>query len=387
MGSVYPRGRKLWLRYKDQDDQWTQTKTDYVLGQEEEATNALKKLEAKIKTEKEFNKKSKSKGPVTVEKYAKQWIDRRKELVASWTDDESRLKKHVLPTIGKMPMVEVRPRHLVDVFMRLRKANTLAPKSIHSVYGAVKGMFRDAFIDDLIPVNPAVLTKVQLGGKEDRDPEWRATAFFDKSELVTLISEDNIPPDRRLVYALGGIGGLRHGEIAGLHWRHYEIDRQPLGKLVVARSYEGLTKTRMARGVPVHPTLAAMLTDWRTVYWPQMVGREPTSEDLLIPSRETDMRSKNHTRNKLHDDLRRLKLRPRRVHDLRRTFITLCRADGARPDILRWVTHTPNRSDMMELYSSLPWVTLCEEVLKLKIEKRPSTTVDTTPTNWMKPKE
>jgi hypothetical protein len=31
----------------------------------------------------------------------------------------------------------------------------------------------------------------------------------------------------------------------------------------------------------------------------------------------------------------------RRQHDARRTFISIARADGARPDILRWATHGP----------------------------------------------
>ena len=41
----------------------------------------------------------------------------------------------------------------------------------------------------------------------------------------------------------------------------------------------------------------------------------------------------------LHDDLALLELRPRRGHDLRRTFITLAQVDGARKDILEAISH------------------------------------------------
>jgi hypothetical protein len=56
-------------------------------------------------------------------------------------------------------------------------------------------------------------------------------------------------------------------------------------------------------------------------------------------------------------------LRARRQHDARRTFISLTIADGARKDTLRWVTHGPE-GDVVELYTTLPWHTLCEEVAR-----------------------
>jgi hypothetical protein len=70
---------------------------------------------------------------------------------------------------------------------------------------------------------------------------------------------------------------------------------------------------------------------------------------------------------RFHQDLERLELRPRRQHDARRTFISLAIADGARKDILRWVTHGPE-ADIVDLYTTLPWHTLCEEVARLKID-------------------
>src|SRR5262245_7615672 len=61
--------------------------------------------------------------------------------------------------------------------------------------------------------------------------------------------------------------------------------------------------------------------------------------------------------------------RARRVHDARRTFISLSLADGARRDILRWVTHGPE-GDIVGLYTTLPWRARCAEVEKLRIDVR-----------------
>jgi integrase len=92
---------------------------------------------------------------------------------------------------------------------------------------------------------------------------------FTREEAETLIADPRIPADRQLVYAFGVLAGLRPGEAAALRWRHWEPSVQPLGKLLVAARYNTRkqrakgTKTDVVRHVPVHPTLAAMLAEWR----------------------------------------------------------------------------------------------------------------------------
>jgi len=81
------------------------------------------------------------------------------------------------------------------------------------------------------------------------------------------------------------------------------------------------------------------------------------------------MRTRHYSHKRLVADLKTLRLRHRRGHDLRRTFISLARTDGARKDILELVTHTPGRSQAIDVYTSFPWEALCEEVLKLKVHR------------------
>jgi len=121
--------------------------------------------------------------------------------------------------------------------------------------------------------------------------------------------------------------------------------------------------------MPVHSTLAAMLAEWKLQGWAEMMGRAPKPDDLIIPSRMGEMRSRHHSRNKLLDDLKRLGMRPRRGHDLRRTFITLARVDGARADLLQMVTHNPSKT-ILNIYTSMPWPSLCAEVAKLSVQRR-----------------
>jgi hypothetical protein len=53
-------------------------------------------------------------------------------------------------------------------------------------------------------------------------------------------------------------------------------------------------------------------------------------------------------------------------------FIVCCatcrpQVDGARRDILKPLTH-PGETDIVGLYTSFPWPTICAEVAKLKVE-------------------
>ena len=148
MGSVYPRRKKLWIRFKGPDG-WTQQKTAYHVGEERKARKVLLDVEARMTAGIEFAPTNAS-GPITVAAYASKWIEERRSLVADAGNDEARLKYHVLPTIGGMRLEEVRPRHLVEMFRALRDANKLAPKSILNVYSTVKALFRDAKMADLL---------------------------------------------------------------------------------------------------------------------------------------------------------------------------------------------------------------------------------------------
>ena len=125
--------------------------------------------------------------------------------------------------------------------------------------------------------------------------------------------------------------------------------------------------------------MAAILAKWKLNGWPQMMGRAPTLEDLVVPMAAPTnrgrrvplgrMRTDHNSYKRLVKDLAALGLRHRRGHDLRRTMITLARSDGARKDILELCTHNPDESTI-DIYTSFPWEVLCREVAKMRIRTR-----------------
>lgn len=396
MGSVYRRGDSpfLWVGFTDATGKRRLMSTGTA--DEAEAKEILLGIDARVRLERETGVKP---GALTVRAYAAKWIEERRERrISSVDDDEARLK-HALPTLGRLALKDVRPQHLRDLVRALEKAGELAPRSVLHVYGVLRVMFSDAVVEDLISGTPAVLKQRRgdLPKKRDKDPRWRPLAIFTHAEIEALISDVRIPERQRMLFALEFLCGVRVNEVTPRRWSDYEPQAEPLGRLTFAtawalkRKVEKEPKTGHAREVPVHPTLAKLLAQWKLSGWARVYGRAPQPADLIIPARP------HHTRNRtpemasrihlnstvelegLHAALVLLGLRKRRQHDFRRTFTTLGQADGGRRDVLETITHDP-KGDVTSLYTSFPWPTKCEAVAHLKIHLREGTLLPLAPT-------
>jgi len=66
--------------------------------------------------------------------------------------------------------------------------------------------------------------------------------------------------------------------------RRLDLGYEPLGRLsVVTSSDHDKTKTETERWMPVHPSLASLLAEWRLSGWPAAYGRQPEPGDLVVP--------------------------------------------------------------------------------------------------------
>ena len=325
-------------------------------------------------------------GALTLREWVTRWLVVRQEAGHDWRKDRGRLDKHVLPQLGGLELSEVTSAHLAELVHALRFRAKLANRTVRNVYSVIAAVFRDARIAGKLQQTPCILTEAQLGPVIDKDPEWRSGAQFTRAEVETMISDRRIPLDRQVVYALGVLGGLRIGEGSALRWRHYDVTREPLGMLTVAKAYsttrsaEKGTKTNAVKYVPVHPVLAEMLIEWRA-QWATMFGREPEPDDLIIPVPPDVKRTKRKgERFRGYDftgrrwreiDAKIVGGHQRSVYDTRATFITLMLEDGANRDILRTrITHTSAKRDAFSGYDrGERWAETCREVARLKVRR------------------
>ena len=322
---------------------------------------------------------------MTVRSFAEAWLAKRDTETAA--DDRGRIYNHILPALGHIPLTELRPRQVREFVEALTKKKRqgnrrkdgslvptdelLAPRTVRHVYGTLRVMLNDAVADELIASSPCVL-KDELPAKRDKDRTWRRTAVFTRDEVEAIIAAESTPDDRRVLASLMFLGAMRFGEAAALTWRDYDQTCEPLGKLVIEKSYSTKkrkvkgTKTENPREMPVHPTLAQILAAWRDSGFEQLTGRSPRPDDPIVPSRRGVYRNVNASLRRFHEDLERIGMRARRQHDARRTFISIARADGAVADTLHFATHGPD-GEIMDDYTTLPWPALCAEVAKVRI--------------------
>ena len=118
------------------------------------------------------------------------WIEERRRLDLDWKNDRAWLEHHVLPVIGDLKIADVRTRHIINLFHRIRTnaERPVAQRTVYSIYSTVSALFRDAKLANKIEQTPCCLEERQLGPLVDKDPEWRATAIFTREEVETLIS-------------------------------------------------------------------------------------------------------------------------------------------------------------------------------------------------------
>ena len=346
------------MAYYDHDGMRRLKATPFKVGQEKQAKALLRKVNERIAVG-ELDQV----GPETVASYGNKYIKKRKRRIKTGKDEETRLKKHVFTRIGAMRLDEVKPRHMEELIWGMRENGELAPRTIIHTWGAICRMFKSAVKDELIPGTPCLLDKGVLPKNVDKYPSWRATAIYARSELEQLISDQRVPWARRVLYALKFLAGTRQEETALLKWEHHDASRQPLGCLTIAK-----TKTGITRYVPIHPTLAAILAEWKLSGWRETYGRAPRSEDFIVPTSRLTARINNVSRD-LHLDLDTLGFRHRRGHDMKRTHISLLNTDGARRDLRKLWTHGAS-SNILDVYTTIEWPVLCAEMSKLKVQLR-----------------
>lgn len=366
MGSIYKRGKIWWVAYLDASG----TRHLRSSGQRDErvARGVLEDIEAAV-----ASGELKSR-PSTVARWAEEWAAGRKNWTAA--EDYGRLKKHVIPVLGPRRLGDITRNEVRALVTGWRDGGQLAPRTIRNVFWVMSRLFSDAVANGLLEKSPCLLVKGDRPKIRDKDRRWRQTAVFTRPEAQQLISDDRVPADRRTMWALGFFGGLRLGEVSALRWRDYDAVRKPLGCLHISSSFtrvnkvEKSTKTEVARQVPVHPELAELLADWRSTGWAKLFGSAPKEDDLMIPNRAGRHLNDQNVNESRGLDFASLSMRRRRFHDARRTFISLAQVDGAVPHVLKLITHGAP-SEVMDLYTSLPWEKLCEAVGLLQLQRSP----------------
>lgn len=156
MGSIFPRRKRWWIKFKLNDGRWRPKATPFLVDEPADrgkAANLLHNIESQITASRRPDDSS----PMTVERYGAVWVQQRRVLrVDDWTNDESKLRCHIYPHIGMFRLSEVRAAHIAALIRSVRLSTPKrAPRTIRNIYSSLRAPFRDAEIEDSSTVRRA----------------------------------------------------------------------------------------------------------------------------------------------------------------------------------------------------------------------------------------
>lgn len=144
---------------------------------------------------------------ITFEQQAAEWMaTRRSQRRTTLARDQSLLRTLVLPTFGRMPLWSIDVNE-VEKWVGKLVDQGYAPATIHKAFQILGGVLRSAVRAKRLG------NDVTIGVSLPR-LERRERRFLTAEEILALAKV--IDPRYRLMVLLGGFGGLRFGEVAGL---------------------------------------------------------------------------------------------------------------------------------------------------------------------------
>ena len=206
----------------------------------------------------------------TVNEWSERWIaSRRDRGLATVAHDNGRLKHHVLPTIGTLPMSHVTRDDIERVVVDLDRKIDLSPthedhlswKTASNVYTLVTSMFRDAVSSKRRDLrcradNPTT----DVRGPERGDD--RAKTYLYPSEFLSLVECAAVDLSFRVLYAVAAYTYARAGEIEALTWGDVDLTHGVIhiNKAIDRKTHKvKSTKSGDTRRIPIESALRPLL--------------------------------------------------------------------------------------------------------------------------------
>lgn len=292
---------------------------------------------------------------VSVEIYLKRWladVANPTLRTGSYENYERKIRLHVLPHVGRLPLAKLGPQELSSLYAKLL-AKELAPATVQYIHAILHRALDQAARWNLIPRNPADLVDAPRPGRHEvcpLSPEQVSTLF-------AAASGDRL----EALYVVAVTGGLRLGEILGLRWADIDWD---VGTLQVRRS---LTRTK-AKGLGFSEPKTAK--GRRSVALPafaidalrhhkarqneeKMLHRDVWDDgDLIFPNEVgRPIERQNLIRRSFKLLLKKAELPDVRFHDLRHTAATLLLRLGEHPKVVQERLGHATIAVTMDIYS------------------------------------
>ena len=241
---------------------------------------------------------------------------------------ESRIRLHIIPEIGDIPLNKLTQNDLQQFYGRLKKSGRkrftdkygegLSDRMVRMCHAVCRSALERAVRDDLLRTNPAIGCK--LPPKKAKEMQ-----VLDREELQKFLIQAQADGYYEL-FLLDLCTGLRRGELIALQWDDLNFETGVLTVNKQAYTVNGELqiippKTKASvRKLVLPPAVLAMLREYRKKVDSRWMFPSPVKADRPI--------TPGVARRRLQTILERADCKRVRFHDLRHTFATLALENG-----------------------------------------------------------
>ena len=241
---------------------------------------------------------------------------------------ESRIRLHIIPEIGDIPLNKLTQNDLQQFYGRLKKSGRkrftdkygegLSDRMVRMCHATCRSALEKAVQDGLIRVNPAIGCK--LPPKKAKEMQ-----VLDREELQKFLIQAQADGYYEL-FLLDLCTGLRRGELIALQWEDLNFETGVLTVNKQAYTVNGELqilppKTKASvRKLVLPPAVLAVLREYRKKVDSRWMFPSPVKADRPI--------TPGVARRRLQTILERADCKRVRFHDLRHTFATLALENG-----------------------------------------------------------
>ncbi len=290
----------------------------------------------------------------TVAEFAEHWLRHvvaprlRPATLSSYRET---LRLHILPTLGRVRVHELRPAQ-VRKLLADKTAAGLSPRSVQIIHGTLRTMLAEAVREELVVRNVASIVRPPPVAHVEVKP-WSAE---EASRFLAASSGHRL----HALFAVGVALGLRRGELLALHWSDVDLDaglihvRRTVQRLPQIGLVHGPPKTsRSRRTVPLPASSGDVLRAHRARQAAERLAAGPAWVDsglVFTSTAGTVIEPRNLSR--LFDELTaQAGVRRIRFHDLRHTCASLLLAQEVPARVVMDVLGHSQIAITMNLYS------------------------------------
>ncbi len=234
---------------------------------------------------------------------------------------EKTLRLAVLPTFGQVPLSEITPLHIQDLYKQCTDKG-YKPGTIKVFHSCLKKAFTTAYQWGLVKQNPAVVKNPKL--KKGAETVWSV----DQCHQFLEGTKDSL---YHVIYALAIFTGMRKGEIIGLTHEKVDFENHQIsveqqlthvrGKAYITHELKSKSSYRV---IDVPPQVMALLKDYihkKRVRFMELGIRN--EHDLVFVTSKGKLIHPNMVNKKFNSDVEKCGLPKIPFHGLRHSHATM----------------------------------------------------------------